>query len=130
MANTPPTSTQFPLTAPDVVYVDDLDRLATETTSEVQNLSQDLYHSLEMLPDSNPDVPGRGVGVVLYLSGSSEDLAGLVGAIEADFQKDFRVQACAATLSQEPDGSWLIQVEVEAIVGVFTLSFRYSQGAG
>jgi hypothetical protein len=120
----------FPLTGPDLVDVDGLDPLAGETTSEAQNLSQDCYHWLEALPGSNPDDVTRGVGVDQYLSGTDEQLRDLPGAIEADFIKDFRIQACAADVTQDQDGGWVINVQIEAIIGVFSLSFGYSQAGG
>jgi hypothetical protein len=116
-----------------LVYVDDMTPLAQETTSEAQNLSQDLYHSLIQIPDSNPDAPGRGVGVLLYLNGTLTDLQGLPGKIEADFEKDSRVLGAAATLIQNPGSgllSDLIQVQVQATVGVLNLLYGYNQADG
>lgn len=124
-------SISFPLTAPDLQYIDDVsDPLGSETTSEAQNLWQDLYHSLVCLPNGNPDAPGRGVGVLLYLSGTLTDLQGLPAKIEADFEQDFRVVGCAASLGQNPDGSYTIQILVQSVVGVLTFNFGYAGASG
>jgi hypothetical protein len=121
---------RFPVTAPDLVDLDDLDALGSETSSELQNLQQDCYHSLLAWPASNPDAPDRGVGVERYLSGTAADVGSLPAAIEADFLKDPRIQGCAATVTLEPDGSYLIAVQVEGAVGVVGLSYGYTQGPG
>jgi hypothetical protein len=120
----------FPLTDPDLRGVLDMDPYASETTSEAENLAQDCYHFLISLPRSNPDAPDRGVGVQQYLSGTTNDLATLPAKIEADFLKDPRIQGCAATLTLEPDGTYLIGVKVEGVIGVFVFSYGYSQAGG
>ena len=121
----------FPYTAPDLVDMLDLDPLASETTSDLQNLAQDCYHWLLCRPGSNPDDPTRGIGVELYLSGTANDLMGLQTAIEADFDKDVRIAATLATVILNPDGSYTIAVKVRGATGlVFSLSYSYTQAGG
>ncbi len=120
----------FPLTAPDWVGVDDLDPLGVETSSEAQNLSQDCYHWLLTRPGGNLDNEDRGVGVESYLGGTLESLNSLPGVIEADFLKDPRVQGCVATIQPQPNGGYLISVQLQAVVGVLQLLFGYSQASG
>lgn len=120
----------FPVTASDLVDVVDLDPLASETTSELQNLAQDCYHWLLAWPGSNPDDLTRGVGVEQYLGGSTDTFASLPSAIETDFLKDTRILGCAAQIITNPDGSFLLNISVQAITGVLPLSFRYTQAGG
>lgn len=122
----------FPITAPDIAAEPDADSLFTETTSEEQNLSQDLLHMLVTLPDTNLDAPGRGVGIQNWLNGSINNFSQLPAAIEDDFQKDARVLGCQATLIQNPTGSqfpYTIQTLISTVSGVFGLAFGWdSQG--
>jgi hypothetical protein len=123
-------TTNFPLTAPDLVLVDDLDPLGAETTSEAQNLSQDCYHNLIARPGSNLDDINRGVGVDQYLSGTLQSFNALPGIIETDFLKDSRIQNCAAAVVQNADGSYTISVQIVGVVGVLNLLFGYNQASG
>lgn len=135
MANTFPGN--WPLTAPDIAtslspggIAVDADDLMTETTSEAQNLQQDLTNRLIELPGSNLDFgPNntRGVGIMMYLSGSTSDLAGIPGRIDAEFEQDFRVTQSATTLVQQADGSYLISSEIQTVAGVLGLSWAWSQ---
>jgi hypothetical protein len=140
------TANQFPISAPDLVYnvsydpdlgklvtdggFDDADPLAAETTSELQNLIQDCYHWLLCAPGGNLDDLTRGVGILNYLNGTTQDLVGLPGAIEQDFVKDPRITACSANVVKESDGSFTIAIQVETAMGVFPLTYGYSQSAG
>lgn len=126
MSNLP----NFPVTAPDLVDLVDLDPLASETTSELQNLAQDCYHWLLAWPGSNPDDLTRGVGVEQYLQGTTDQFASLPSAIETDFLKDSRILGCAAEIITNSDGSFTINVLVQSITGVLPLSFGYSQAGG
>jgi hypothetical protein len=132
---------QFPLTAPDLMVagspsnpseggIVDMDALATETTSEVQNLTQDLTNRLTELPGSNLDfgTPNtRGVGLMSYLSGTTEQLAGLPHRIDAEFEQDSRVTTSATSLIKQADGSFLISTQLIAVGGVVGLSWSWSQ---
>jgi hypothetical protein len=125
------TNSNFPLTGgPDLVDLEDLDPLGSETTSEAQSLSQDCYHWLNTRPGGNPDNEDRGVGVDQYLSGTAESFNALPGAIESDFLKDPRIQGCAASVQPQPDGSYTISVQVQGVVGILNLLFGYNQASG
>jgi|SRR5580704_6904585 hypothetical protein len=119
----------FPLTAPDLVCLPDMSPLAVETTSEEQNLTQDLLHAIVQLPNSNLDAPGRGVGIMRYLNGTN--LASARVAIEEDFVKDPRVIQAVATITQNPPSltgfPFTIGVQVTTTAGVLGLSFGWSQ---
>jgi hypothetical protein len=138
MSNVFPFYGQFPLTAPDIAIAAtaagglsvDANAIMTETLSELQNLQQDLTNRLIEIPGSNLDfgVPNiRGIGLMRYLSGTSDDLATLPAKIEAEFIQDSRVVGCAAQIITNPDGTFLISVEVETVAGVFGLSWAWSQ---
>jgi hypothetical protein len=128
---------QFPITAPDLRLssspggiAQDTDALMTETTSELQNLQQDLGNRLIELPGSNidfyPDL-SRGVGLMLYLSATADVLVGLAGRIDAEFEKDPRVLSSATTITSNADGSQTISSQVETVAGVFGLGWVWSQ---
>ena len=132
---------QFPLTAPDLAVsgspsnpsaggIVDMDALATETTSELQNLQQDLTNRLTEMPGSNLDfgTPNtRGVGIMMYLSGTTAQLAGLPGRIDAEFEQDVRVTTSATAIMKQADGSYLISTQLVAVAGVVGVSWSWSQ---
>lgn len=125
----------FPISASDLVDVDDLDLLANQTTSEAQNLFQDCYHWLLTLPGTNLDNQARGVGVETYLNGSADQMAALPTAIEADFAKDPRIKDVSASVTPpgnpyDPTQSWQIQINVSGAAGVFAMLFSYNQAQG
>lgn len=125
------TPNPFPTTGPDLLYVDDLDPLATQTSSELQNLAQDCYHWLLTPPGRNPDNPDRGVDVNSRLSGTVEDLATLPAEIDSDFVKDTRIKDSSSSLAQNPDGTWSILAVITPQDGaVVPLTFGYAQGQG
>ena len=127
----------FPLTAPDLAVspsaggmLVDIDGLASETTSELQNLQQDLTNRLVEQPGSNLDfgTPNtRGVGIMTYLSGTEAQLAGLPARIDAEFLQDDRDTGSLTTITAQPDGSRLISSQVESVAGVVGLSWGWSQ---
>lgn len=127
---------QFPLTAPDLGctfpstgFATDSDPLFSETLSEIQNLQQDLGHRLVELPGSNLDfgpTNTRGVGIMMYLNGNAEKLAGLPARIDAEFIQDARVLDSSTTLTQEADGSYTIASQVTTRAGVFGLAWGWS----
>ncbi len=133
---------QFPITAPDLQVsgspsnpsaggIVDIDAIATETTSELQNLQQDLTNRLTEMPGSNLDFGSpnnRGIGIMSYLSGTTQKLAGLPGRIDAEFIQDPRVTASAtAPFVRQPDGSYVISTQLVCIAGVVGLSWGWSQ---
>lgn len=121
----------FNVTGPDLVLATDMDPLAVETTSEIENLAQDCYHWLICIPGGNLDNIDRGVGIYQYLSGTSDELRSLPSAIEADFQKDARVVDCVASIQGQPNGAPLISVQVQPTAGgILPLLFGYSSAAG
>lgn len=132
---------QFPLTAPDLAVsgspsnpsaggIVDIDLIATETISELQNLQQDLTNRLTEMPGSNLDFGSpnaRGVGIMSYLSATTEKLKGLPARIDAEFEQDPRITTSATTLVRQPDGSYLISTELVAVAGVVGLVWAWSQ---
>jgi hypothetical protein len=109
----------------------DIDAYASETNTEQQNLIQDLLHRLVELPGSNPDLPSnRGVGIMLYINGTEEQLRGLPARIDADWEQDSRVLKSVSTLTPQPAGAefpFIISSQVESVAGVFGLSYGWSQ---
>lgn len=122
----------LPLTYADLVGLDDLDPFASETTSDLQSLLQDLYHVLIELPGSNPDDPTRGVGIDQYLSGTLDQLRTLPGVIETQFTADDRVDGCTASLESQSSGPypWIIAVEVQVSGTVIGLQYGWDSVGG
>ena len=132
---------QFPLTAPDLAVsgspsnpsaggIVDIDAIATETTSELQNLQQDLTNRLTELPGSNLDFGNpnnRGVGIMTYLSAPTTRLVGLPGRIDAEFEQDPRITNSATTIEQQADGSFRISTQLVCVAGVVGLAWSWSQ---
>lgn len=132
---------QFPLTAPDLAVASsplnpsaggmvDIDDLATETTSELQNLIQDLTSRMTEMPGSNLDFGSpntRGIGIQGYIGASSVVLLGLPGRIDAEFELDSRVTSSATTIQKQVDGSYLITSQIACVAGVFGVTWSWSQ---
>jgi phage baseplate assembly protein W len=96
----------------DLRCFDDLDEFGAETTNELENLAQDLYHRLIEPRGSNLDDPDRGLGVEEMLSGEVDP--GLKQRIEAELRKDERVTLVSATISEIEEGSFRIDIQIEA----------------
>lgn len=127
---------QFPLTAPDLRTDPapggiswDMNILASETVSEIENLQQDLGHRLVEIPGSNPDFgPNntRGVGIYQYLSGDSTRFQGLPARIDEEFGQDPRVLNSSTGITAQADSTFAIQSAVETVVGVFGFAWAWS----
>lgn len=79
----------------DLVCLEDLDEVASETDDELELLAQDVEHRLLEEYGSNPDDEDRGVGLADRLSGT--DTPAMIGRlIEADLVKDERILTCVA----------------------------------
>lgn len=134
----------LPLTYPDLVCLDDMDPFASETTSDLQNLWQDVYHVLLQDPGSNPDDVDRGLGVVNLLSGDTSVLATLPRTAEQELLKDDRIDAVKIALVQIPVGGTLsngtvldgggyellVQIQPSGAVLPQSRSFGYANGGG
>jgi hypothetical protein len=128
---------QFPLTAPDIytpfasgTFASDMDVLATETTSEMQNIQQDLGHRLIELPGSNLDFGDnntRGIGIMQYLSADGARLEGLPRKIDEEFGQDPRVVDSSTELLDNGDGTFTINTLITTQAGVFGLGYVWSQ---
>ena len=123
---------QFPLTYADLVCDQDLDPFAGETTSDLQNLIQDVTHVIVELPGSNPDDPNRGVGIFNYLSGTEADLAKVAGIIESQLTQDDRVQACSCSILTQDDATFpfVVRVDITVAGSVIGLSYGFSSVLG
>lgn len=95
MAKTP----TLPLTYTDGVCFDDVDGFGRETTSDLENLVQDVFHILDEDPGSNPDDINRGIGVYGMLSGSSVDLAKVASRVDRELAKDDRIDSSKTTIA-------------------------------
>lgn len=132
---------QFPLTAPDLAVsgspanpsaggIVDIDAVASETTSELQNLQQDLTNRMTEMPGSNLDFGtpnNRGIGIMMYLNAPTTRLAGLPHRIDAEFEQDPRVLSSATVLVPQSDGSTLIATQIQTVAGVFGVTWAWSQ---
>lgn len=138
----------LPLTAPDLVCLDDLDPFASETTSDLQSLEQDVYHILIETAGSNPDDETRGIGVEQLLSSSASNFTMITQIIDTQLSKDDRIDTCTSTLTSLPpgstlpdgtplpDGGYLLELDIvpdESVLGssdVIALAFGYSGSGG
>lgn len=122
----------LPLTYPDLLAGDDVDPLGQETTSDLQNLVQDVIHVLVQDRGSNLDDPNRGVGLYNYLNGSSNDLESLVGAIKSNLLDDPRIDSVDVEISAQTTGafSYIIYVAIGVNGTVLSLNFGWSQATG
>jgi hypothetical protein len=113
----------LPLTYTDCVCLLDCDPYASETTSDLQNLSQDVLHVLVQLPDSNPDDPGRGVGISQYLNCKETDFRSLSGIVDSQLEQDPRITSSKTTLQTLPDGGFVVSIEVKVANSVVPLAY-------
>lgn len=123
----------LPLTYPDLVCVLDLDPNASETTSDLANLTQDIFHVLIELLSSNPDDPDRGVGIDQYLSGTLDDLAKVPRLIENQLESDDRIDAVSASLVQNAAGSefpFTIAIDIGVNGSVLGLQYGWTSNGG
>jgi hypothetical protein len=133
---------ELPLTVPDLVCTDDMDLFAGETTSDLQTLQQDVFHILIEAPGSNPDDVTRGVGIERMLSGTENQLANITQTIDAQLQKDDRIDSSKTTLTKLPPGSMLpdgtplpaggyaIDIEIVAGTQVLGVGFSFTADGG
>jgi hypothetical protein len=122
---------KLPLTYTDLVCLDDIDPSASETTSDLQNLLQDIYHVLIELPGSNPDDPTRGVGIDQYLSGTLTQLQTLPGVIDEQLTADPRITGCASSVQQTSGPfAFTITINVEVSGSVIGLQYGWSAPGG
>lgn len=120
----------LPLTYADGLCVLDVDPLGAETTSDLQNLIQDVFHLLITWPGTNPDDPTLGIGVDLYLSGTTKDLDALQKKIPQQLLEDDRIPTCTASVTQEADGSFTLDVEIGVGSSTLGLQYSYTQEGG
>ena len=133
----PANASTLPLTYPDALCFDDVDALGRETTSDLQTLVQDVYHSLIEDPGSNIDcnVNGvtRGVGIYGLLSSSATDpLQSIERRVATGLLQDERISTCqvsiiAPTSPEEPYG---INLTIGVGTLVLGLSFSFSATLG
>lgn len=127
-------STPLPLTYPDLVFLADMTPLALETTSDLQNLEQDVMHILEETPGSNLDDLTRGVGLDYWLGGTVNDFAKVASTIDAQLEKDPRIESSTTTITTTTNGnggtSYSISIYVEVAGSVVPLGYVYSPSNG
>ena len=120
----------LPFTYADLVFDDDMNAFAAETTSDLQNLVQDVTHILEEILGSNPDDPTRGVGATQYLSGTTVAFAGIVGVIEQQLNTDDRVSKCDATIVQNSDDTFSLFINIAVGENIIPLQYGWSLSGG
>lgn len=118
----------LPLTYPDLVCVLDLDPYAAETTSDLQNLIQDVLHILREHLGSNPDDPERGCGVENYLSGTVDQFRTLCGTIETQLNTDERISSTSATITANDDSTFLLRIEIGVSGTIIPLEYGWQNG--
>jgi hypothetical protein len=123
----------LPLTYTDLVCIDDVDLFAMETTSDFQNLIQDVTHILVELNGSNLDDVNNGIGIETYLSGPTGQLTALCANIENELITDSRIDTCACTITNNPtdtNAPYLIQVNIGVSGQIIGLQFAWNSATG
>jgi hypothetical protein len=118
----------LPLTYPDLICGFDLDPYGRETTSDFENLVQDILHVLLELPGSNPDDPTRGIGVHTYLNGTLDAFNSLPGKIEEQLSRDDRVNTVSASIAPQSDGTFKVNLRVSVGESVIPLEYGWENG--
>ena len=121
----------LPFTYADLADIDgDMGAFAQETTSDLENLVQDVGHILEEILGSNPDDPTRGVGISQYLSGTTIAFAGIVGVIERQLNADDRITKCDATIVQNSDDTFSLFINIAVAGTIIPLQYGWSLSGG
>lgn len=122
----------LPFTYADLVCDLDVDPFGGETTSDLQNLIQDVTHVISENLGSNPDDPNRGVGIQNYLSGTLTQLQTCAGAIETQLLEDDRIQACSASIEAQNNATfpYLVKIDITVSGTVIGLVYGYSSVTG
>lgn len=117
----------LPQTYKDIVCVLDMNPNATETTSDLQSLVQDVFHILLEFPGSNPDDVTRGIGMQTYLSATQDKFQGLPGKIEEQLKRDTRITSASCVI-EIVAGSPLLKLNVQVGQQIIPLQFGYIDG--
>jgi hypothetical protein len=122
----------LPLTYTDLLCGLDLDANGGETTSDLQNLVQDVSHVLLADLGSNPDDPTRGIGLFRFLNGTVADLQTMAKTAEAQLAEDDRIDAISANVSQSGLSAeqYLIAIQIQVDGAVLGLEFAYASSSG
>lgn len=115
----------LPLTYTDIVCIDDCDPLMSETTSDLQNLEQDVRHILMETLGSNLDDVNRGIGVDSLLSSSTAPLQTLAKNLDSQLTKDDRIQSSNSNVIDNGSGSFTLNVTVAVAGKVTGLAFAF-----
>lgn len=114
----------------DLVCLDDVDLFARETADPLQQLVQDVYHTLIEKPNTNLDVPNRGVDVLSSLSGTVSDLKILANRIDQQLPLDPRIDT-SSTIIVPPQGTeedYELRITLQVDGALLNLVFTYSPG--
>jgi hypothetical protein len=119
-----------PLNFPDVVFLDDLDPMGNEITSDLQGLKQDVLHILKQALGSNEDDTSKGAGLDDALSAPLSRLQAACAEIDSQLSEDERIDGSTSTLTTDADGSFHVDVEVQVDGSVLNMGFSYSTTEG
>jgi hypothetical protein len=119
-----------PLNFPDVVFLDDLDPMGNEITSDLQGLKQDVLHILKQAVGSNEDDTSKGGGLDDALSAPIARLQTACADVDAQLADDDRIDGSTSTFTTASDGSYHIDVEIEVDGSVLNMGFSYSTTEG
>ncbi len=122
-------SASLPLSYPDLVCTDDLDPFASETSSDLQTLEQDVLHVLDEAMGSNPDDPERGVGIYNIIGGTVDQLQQMAATIDTQLEKDDRIDSSTTTIADvsttdEQAGAYYL-ISIALIVDGSVLNLSY-----
>ena len=115
----------------DAVCLDDVDSTGAETTSDLQALSQDIYHILLESFGSNIDDPSRGIGVRGLLNGTSQGLTRAAGILDSQLRKDNRIDSSRTTITFDSTTQiYTLNLMVVAAGNLLPMAYNYTQAGG
>lgn len=126
-------SSGAPTNFPDVVFLEDLDPMGNEITSDLQGLKQDVLHILKQALGSNLDDTSKGAGLEDALSAPIQRLQTAAAEVDAQLADDERIDGSTTTFTvDDSDSAFPYHIDVEVVVdgAVLNISFAYSTTEG
>ena len=117
----------------DIRLYDDISPAAENTTYDSrEGLAQDLYHRLRTSPGQVPDDEDFGYNLVEQLSVQVDDLSAVAAQIQAELEKDDRVQRVEATINRISGEDYSIELVIfpQEDIEEFQLILKFSDFLG
>lgn len=107
----------------DLLCFDDVDEYAREIDDPLEELAQDVVHTLLEAYGSNPDAPERGIGLEEMLSGPVDPtLAHRIETMLRD--NDDRIDSAKVSISETSANAYRVDVHVSGGLGDVDVAFE------